>query len=106
MSKIVDENGFVASDEERNMVTTEEAVAVLEACIEAEKNIEDNPRENSEGYSDPTPYKAIKHIDEKTAGYYRFKNLLRTIWYICNQAGFKVEGRITLVDKKTGRVWR
>lgn len=74
--------------------------------MEDNKPINENPKKNAEGYDDPTPYEAIKRIDEKTAAYYRFKNLLRTIWYICDQAGFRVEGRIVLVDKKTGRVWR
>ena len=71
-----------------------------------EKRIDENPKKNSEGYSDPTPYEAIKRIDEKTAAYHRFKKLLRTIWYICDQAGFRVEGRIVLRDKTTGRIWR
>ena len=88
------------------MLTKEETMELFEEYMESEKAEEENPRENSEGYSDPTPYEAIKRIDEKTAAYYRFKNLLRTIWYICEQAGFKVEGRIVLRDKKTGRVWR
>lgn len=35
----------------------------------------------------------------------RFYKLLNTIFYICNCAGFHVEGRITLRDKRTGKVW-
>lgn len=38
--------------------------------------------------------------------YERFYNLLNTIFYICNLAGFHVEGRIVLTDKKTGKVWK
>ena len=60
-------------------------------------------RKNAEGYSDPTAYKAIKNIDKE---YERFHKLLHTIFYICKVAGFKIEGRIVLVDKKTGRIWR
>lgn len=60
-------------------------------------------RKNAEEYYDPTAYKAIKNIDKE---YERVRKLLRTIFYICKVAGFKIEGRIVLVDKKTGRIWR
>jgi len=60
-------------------------------------------RKNAEGYSDPTAYEAIKNIDKE---YERFHKLLHTIFYICNVAGFEIEGRIVLIDKKTGRIWR
>ncbi len=60
-------------------------------------------RKNAEEYSDPTAYEAIKNIDKEDE---RFHKLLYTIFYICNIAGFEIEGRITLVDKKTGRIWR
>ena len=36
----------------------------------------------------------------------RFDKLLRTIFYIRDVAGFRIEGRITLVDKKTGQIWK
>lgn len=36
----------------------------------------------------------------------RFRKLLRTIFYICDLAGFKIDGRITLVDKRTGKTWK
>ena len=60
-------------------------------------------RKNAEKYSDPTVYEAIKNIDKENE---RFHKLLRTIFYICDIAGFEIEGRIVLVDKKTGRIWR
>ena len=60
-------------------------------------------RKNAEGYSDPTAYETIKNIDKEDA---RFYKLLYTIFYICNIAGFEIKGRIVLVDKKTGRIWR
>jgi len=62
-----------------------------------------NPRKNSEGYSDPTAYEALRNIDKEEE---RFHKLLRTLFYICELAGFEIEGRIVLVDKKSGRVWR
>lgn len=60
-------------------------------------------RKNAEGYSDPTAYQAMKNIDQEDE---RFHKLLHTLFYICEIAGFQIEDRIVLVDKKTGRVWR
>ena len=60
-------------------------------------------RKNAEGYSDPTAYQAMKNIDQEDE---RFHKLLHTLFYICEVAGFQIEGRIVLVDKKTKRVWR
>lgn len=36
----------------------------------------------------------------------RLRKLLRTIFYICDLAGFRVEERIVLKDKRTGKVWK
>lgn len=41
-------------------------------------------------------------IDEEE----RFHKLLYAIFDICELANFEIEGRIILVDKQTGRVWR
>ena len=60
-------------------------------------------RKNAEGYSDPTAYQALKNIE---AGEERFHKLLYAIFDICELANFEIEGRIVLVDKRTGRVWR
>lgn len=60
-------------------------------------------RKNAEGYFDPTAYQAMKNIDQEDE---RFHKLLHTLFYICEIAGFQIDGRIVLVDKKTGRVWR
>ena len=60
-------------------------------------------RKNAEGYSDPTAYEAMKNIDKDDG---RFHKLRHTIFYLCELAGFQIEGRIVLVDKKNGRVWR
>ena len=60
-------------------------------------------RRNAEGYSDPTAYQAIKNIDREDENFHK---LLHTIFYICENAGFHIEGRIGLVDDETGRVWR
>ena len=58
---------------------------------------------NSEGYSDPTAYAAMRNIarDED-----RFRKLRKVILNICDVAGFEIRVPIILVDKKTGKVWR
>lgn len=62
------------------------------------KAIDKELSRNGSGYFDPTAYKAMKRVeaDERKYGrdYERFYNLLNTIFYICNLAGFHVEGRI------------
>ena len=60
-------------------------------------------KRNGFGYPDPTAYQALKNIKKEED---RFHKLLNTIFYICNIAGFRIEGRITLIDEKTGRVWK
>ena len=59
-----------------------------------------NPRCNGEGYNDPTAYEATKNHD-----YERFGKLLRAIQYLCRVSGFRICGRITLVDIKSGKIW-
>ena len=63
----------------------------------------DDIRKNSEGYSDPTPYHVLKkeQLEEE-----RFKRLMATIFYICENAGFHIEERLVIRDRKTGRIWR
>jgi hypothetical protein len=60
-------------------------------------------RKNAEEYSDPTAYKAIKNIEKEDE---RFHKLLHTIFEICEIYGFRIEGRIVLVDEVTGKVYR
>lgn len=62
-----------------------------------------DPRKNSEGYSDPTAYNAIRNIEKEDE---KFHKLLHTIFDICELSGFEIEGRIVLIDKKSGRIWR
>lgn len=59
-------------------------------------------RKNNEGYSDPTAYEALCSIEAEE----RFQKLLKTIFAICELAGFSLEGRIVLRDKRTGKIWR
>ena len=63
---------------------------------------EDDPRRNGEGYLDLTAYEAIRDVESEE----RFHKLLHTIFYLCELAGFQIEGRVVLRDKRTGRVWK
>lgn len=65
-----------------------------------------DPRRNASGYMDLTAYEAIGNVEREAEAEERFKKLLNTIFYICELAGFRIEGRIVLQDKKTGKVWR
>ncbi len=58
---------------------------------------------NAEGYSDPTAYQALKNIETEEE---RFHKLLHMIFDICALSDFEIEGRIVLVDKRSGKVWR
>lgn len=62
-----------------------------------------NLRKNAEGYSDPTAYEAIRNTDTDDE---RFHKLLNTIFYICEMAGFQIEGRVVLKDTWSGKIWR
>ena len=58
---------------------------------------------NKEGYLNPTAYKVLKKDQREEE---RFKRLMATIFYICENAGFHIEERIVIRDKRTGRIWR
>ena len=66
-------------------------------------NYKYNEMKNSSGCPDPTAHEAINRADE---GYIRLSKLLRTIFSICEIAGFCIEGRITFIDEKTGKIYR
>ena len=63
----------------------------------------DNLKKNGDGYYDPTAYKANKAAEEETV---KFQKLLDTIFNICELSGFHIEGRITIISKSTGSIWR
>ena len=44
--------------------------------------------------------------DKATKDRKRMEKLVKTIYYICEMAGFEVGERIVLVDKTTGKIWR
>ena len=58
---------------------------------------------NSSGRPDPTAYQAIKNVDREDENFHK---LLHTIFNICELSGFRIEGRIVLVDEATGKVYR
>lgn len=58
---------------------------------------------NSEGYTDTVPYEVDKNMAKE---YEAVRKLVRTIRYICELAGFSIQGRIVLVNKKNGKIWR
>lgn len=63
----------------------------------------ENDYKNSEGYSDPTAGAAIRNVDQE---YERFKLLVDTLHKITKLAGFHIEERVVLKDRRTGRIWR
>lgn len=67
----------------------------------------DDLKKNGSGYSDPTAYKAIKNAEKvRDEDAERFRDLLDTIFTICDLSDFHIEGRIVVKDKRTGKVWR
>lgn len=66
----------------------------------------ENLKRNGEGYSDPTAYRAIKNVDDANNANARFHKLLEIIFDACELAGFHLEGRITVRDRRTGKIWR
>lgn len=59
-------------------------------------------KRNSSGYFDPTAFEAVKRIDSED----RVSKLMSVIRYVTQLAGFEIQGRITFVDKKTGRIYK
>lgn len=59
-------------------------------------------RRNAEGYSDPTAYAAMKNLNREED---RINKLRRAILNICEVAGFEIQGSLTFVDKRTGKIW-
>ena len=62
---------------------------------------------NGSGYVDPTAYEAIRRIDSEVSDEsWRFHELLDTIFGIMDLSDFELIGRITVKDKRTGKVWK
>lgn len=65
------------------------------------------PRKNAEGYNDPTPFEAMRNIDQEEK---ELQRRLSALIYILkaniSAAGFELTHRIELRDKKTGREFK
>ena len=85
-----------------NKILKKVGISVMEHKDKNENDI----KRNGSGYYDPTAYRAIKNVEKHKEDYERFQKLLGAIYRVCELAGFHVEGRITLVDERTGKVWR
>lgn len=69
----------------------------------------DKRKLNASGCKDMTPFLAIENInreEKEDRDEARFKRLLATIFYLCDLAGFNIENRIEIRDKRTGKVWK
>lgn len=70
-----------------------------------------NDVRNPEHYIDTTPYQAINNMEKAaslktTSGKNaRFYKLLYTIFSVCELAGFELQGRVRLKDKRTGKIY-
>ena len=62
-----------------------------------------NPKRNSEGYADTTAYQAEQQISEEDR---RMNQLIRTLKFIIDAAGYDLVERIVLRDRRTGRIYR
>lgn len=64
---------------------------------------------NIEGYRDPTAGDAFKNIAQKNRDEERLEKIsivVSIMRKVAELAGFEVVGRITLLDKKTGRKYK
>jgi hypothetical protein len=65
-----------------------------------------NPMFNNSGCKDLTAYEAIENVERDRKDEERIKKLLATIFYVTDLAGFHIEERLVLKDKRTGKVYR
>lgn len=57
---------------------------------------------NSSGCRDLTSYLALRNIESEE----RFKEFLKEVFKLSERYGFRIESRIAVTDKKTGKKWR
>lgn len=64
-------------------------------------------RKTDPTHKDPTADIAISKVDlARMDEEDKFRDLLDTLYYISDLAGFDIEERIVLRDRETGKVWR
>ena len=61
------------------------------------------PWENNSGCKDPTAYAATRPISEEEQ---RVSELMKVLKYIIRLAGFEMNNRIELRDRRSGRTYR
>lgn len=66
-----------------------------------------NPKRNSEGYSDLTAYNGLRPIiAEENALEKDVNMLIKILKYIISKSGFELINRIELKHNKTGRIFK
>ena len=66
-----------------------------------------NPRKNSEGYSDPTAYHGLKAATRSECEQIRrLTALISVLKYIIDLAGYDLLARIEVKDRRTGKEYR
>lgn len=61
-----------------------------------------NERYNASGCKDLTSYEALQNVESEE----RFKKFIKAVFRTCDRYGFRLESRIVVTDKKTGKIWR
>ncbi len=64
-----------------------------------------NPKKNHEGYDDPTTFAAMQKVDNDPEQK-ELNCLIKMITKIAFYAGYSIENRLILKNKKTGKIWR
>ena len=94
--KIDNIGGFRKLNEGLEIVGVSKPYEIFEEVNEERPMVDDSKTEQD----------VAKAIDKEARDRKRFFSLLHTIFYICRLAGFKIEGRITMRDLRTGKVWK
>ena len=63
----------------------------------------DELKRNGSGYVDPTAEKAIKNVIQDNK---RVSVVIKTLQSVAHLAGFEIVGRIEIMDKSTGDIYR
>lgn len=67
----------------------------------------ENPRKNAEGYTDLTAYHGTRElVRQESEAERKNRGIIHTFRMIAELSGFEIVGRITLREKKTGRLFK
>jgi hypothetical protein len=67
-------------------------------------HIENDPKRNASGCYDLTAYDAINNVEEREK--HKFDRFMKTIFLLCEIAGYEIQGRVVFKDVRNGRIWR